>query len=74
VRAANTGISVVTDAHGRALARLGLNEAGVLDARIPGALPEPSFARRQEGWLLPMLLAAALVLSFLVEIWRRRLA
>ncbi|HEX8373833.1 MAG TPA: apolipoprotein N-acyltransferase, partial [Geminicoccaceae bacterium] len=73
VRVANTGISVVTDAHGRVLARLGLNESGVLDARLPGALPEAPFARRHEGWLLPALLGAALALGLLVEIgWRRQ--
>ena len=32
VRAANTGISGVTDAYGRVQARLGFNETGVIDA------------------------------------------
>ena len=31
VRAANTGISVVTDAYGRVRARLGLNRTGTID-------------------------------------------
>ena len=31
VRAANTGISVVTDAYGRIQARLGIGESGVID-------------------------------------------
>jgi apolipoprotein N-acyltransferase len=38
VRAANTGISAIVDAHGRVVARLGLNESGVLDGVLPGAL------------------------------------
>jgi apolipoprotein N-acyltransferase len=39
VRAANTGISVVTDAYGRVLAELGIGERGVIDGKLPAALP-----------------------------------
>ncbi|MSP89825.1 MAG: apolipoprotein N-acyltransferase [Alphaproteobacteria bacterium] len=46
VRAANTGISGVIDAHGRVVAMLGLGEAGVLDSMLPVALAAPPpFAR-----------------------------
>jgi apolipoprotein N-acyltransferase len=38
VRAANTGISAVIDAHGRITAHLGLGDRGVLVAAIPGNL------------------------------------
>lgn len=41
VRAANTGISGVIDAHGRIVALLGLGESGVLDAMLPTALAAP---------------------------------
>lgn len=44
VRAANTGISAVIDGNGRIVARLGLDETGVLDARLPAALPATPFA------------------------------
>lgn len=39
VRAAYTGISAVIDSYGRILHRIGLNQAGVIDARLPPALP-----------------------------------
>lgn len=45
LRAANTGISAVIDARGRVAAQLRLNEAGHLDARLPGALPPTVYAR-----------------------------
>jgi apolipoprotein N-acyltransferase len=40
LRAANTGISAVIDAHGRITASLGLDRSGTLIGRVPGALPE----------------------------------
>jgi apolipoprotein N-acyltransferase len=71
LRAANTGISAVIDAHGRVTARLGLDRRGVLVAAIPGALPRTLFGR--------IGLAAPLTLSLLCCCWsawprfRRRL-
>ena len=45
VRAANTGISAVIDPAGRIVARLGLGIEGVLDARLPAAMPPTIYAR-----------------------------
>jgi apolipoprotein N-acyltransferase len=45
VRAANTGVSAVIDARGRIVASLGMGRAGVVDADLPGALPETPYAR-----------------------------
>lgn len=39
VRAANNGISIVMDAHGRTLDQLALNDVGVMDVFLPKALP-----------------------------------
>lgn len=56
VRAANTGISAVIDAHGRTVARLGLGQRGVLDAPLPRAAPATLYARWGDWILLPLLL------------------
>jgi len=45
LRAANTGISAVIDAHGAVVASLGLGQQGVLVASIPGYLPQTLVAR-----------------------------
>ena len=45
VRAANTGISAVIDPLGRIVARLDLGIEGVLDARLPAAIPPTIYAR-----------------------------
>jgi apolipoprotein N-acyltransferase len=55
VRAANTGISAVIDAHGRVTAELGLDRTGVLVAPIPGFLPPTPESRL--GLAAPLLLA-----------------
>jgi len=56
VRAANNGISAMIDPYGRVLARLGLDEIGVLDSRLPTALPPTLFARYGNWLLLPLLI------------------
>jgi apolipoprotein N-acyltransferase len=57
VRAANTGISAIIDAHGIVTARLGLDKQGILVAPIPGALPPTPFSHM--GLAAPCLLAIA---------------
>jgi apolipoprotein N-acyltransferase len=62
VRAANTGISTVTDSYGRVLAELGLGERGVIDGQLPAALPERPMGGRYGtmlGWLAIVLLGSA---------------
>ncbi len=44
-RAANTGISAVIDPEGRIISQLGLDETGVVDARLPESLSDTIYAR-----------------------------
>ena len=68
VRAANTGISAVIDPSGRIVAQLGLGLEGVLDARLPAALPPTVYARIGD---IP---AAIIVAAALLLVIRRRVA
>jgi apolipoprotein N-acyltransferase len=58
-RAANTGISAVIDPYGRITAELGLGKMGILDARLPKAAPQSTYARYGDWTLLLLLLVAA---------------
>ena len=58
VRAANTGISAVVDSFGRVTASLGLAKAGVVDAGLPVALPDPTPFARAGAWPFLFVLAA----------------
>ena len=65
VRAANTGISAIIDAHGRVLQHTELNQPGVLVGPIPPELPPTPVSRM--GLAAPLLLAlgtAAIGLGF----------
>jgi len=68
VRAANTGISAVIDPLGRIVARLDLGIEGVLDARLPAAIPPTVYARVGD---VP---AATIALAALLFVVRRRFA
>ncbi|MEM7041926.1 MAG: apolipoprotein N-acyltransferase [Pseudomonadota bacterium] len=67
VRNANTGISVVVDAHGRVRDRLDLGETGVLDAPLPMALERPTYYARQPLMAILSTVAVAIVLIFMIE-------
>jgi apolipoprotein N-acyltransferase len=69
VRAANTGVSAVIDAHGRITASLGLDLRGVLVASIPGKLPRTLASRL--GLAGPFTLS---LLSCLASLFATRLA
>jgi apolipoprotein N-acyltransferase len=49
VRAANTGISAVIDAYGRVVAKLDLDHQGVVEGKLPQALPPTPFVRFERG-------------------------
>ena len=68
VRAANTGISAVIDPMGRIVAHLDLGVEGVLDSRLPTAIPPTFYARTGD---LPAALIVAVAIIFVI---RRRAA
>jgi apolipoprotein N-acyltransferase len=55
IRSANTGISAVIDPFGRVTGKLGLNLAGVIDARLPKAL-SPTLYALYGDWPLTLIL------------------
>jgi apolipoprotein N-acyltransferase len=65
-RAANTGVSAMIDPYGRVVASLGLDEAGYLDAVLPGPLPPTLYARYGD---LSALIAIAGLLGLTVSIF-----
>jgi apolipoprotein N-acyltransferase len=70
VRAANTGISAVIDAHGLVVKKLGLDQRGVLDTTLPAALPPTLYSRYGDLTLFGLLVI--LGLSLLVQSRRLR--
>lgn len=68
VRAANTGISGVVDGYGRVVDALDLGTAGVLDARLPHALPMTAYGRYHD--FIPMLACGVLFLLGMAAVRR----
>ncbi len=59
-RAANTGISAVIDPYGRITAALALGRRGVLDSKLPKALPLTLYGRYGD-WIFAALFCAVLI-------------
>lgn len=59
VRSANSGISAIIDPLGREIARLGINQRGVLDGPLPQPVDATPYARL--GNKIPLLLAVMLI-------------
>jgi apolipoprotein N-acyltransferase len=64
VRAANTGISAVIDPLGRVVARLDLGVEGVLDSRLPIAIPPTFYARTGD---IPAAMMVAIAILFMLR-------
>ncbi|HEX5378092.1 MAG TPA: apolipoprotein N-acyltransferase [Phenylobacterium sp.] len=62
-RATPTGVTAMLDAYGRIVdgRRLGLGQEGVIDARLPAALPPTPYSRFGEIFLATMLLVSGLM-------------
>jgi apolipoprotein N-acyltransferase len=65
VRAANTGISGITDSYGRVTARLGLNQQGFVDGALPQALDAPTIFSRFGSWPIIILTAFSFISALL---------
>jgi apolipoprotein N-acyltransferase len=66
VRAANSGISGVIDGYGRIVARLGLGEAGVLDAKLPRPVEGITLYAIIGNWVLVIELLFLATTAFIV--------
>ena len=62
-RAANTGVSAMVDPRGQVIARLGLGEAGAVDALLPAPLPPTFYSRYGD---LPALTAIVAIVGLTV--------
>ncbi len=60
-RAANTGISAMIDPFGQLFATIALNREGVIDTRLPQALPPTLYARFGDWLFLVLLIAIGLL-------------
>ena len=70
VRAASTGVSAVIDAHGRTVAALGVDRAGILESPLPQSIEPPAV---QTGIkMLAVLAASVLVILFFLFLALRR--
>ncbi len=74
VRAANTGISAIIDPFGRIIHQLPLNRAGIIDSRLPMALPKTLYARFGDGIfaLFCMIIGCLLILIYIYSSNRPR--
>ncbi len=73
VRVANSGISAVIDPRGRVVASLGLFTQGVIDQRLPAALPPTLYAKYQGKVLLIIILLAILSVALARILQRQRI-
>jgi apolipoprotein N-acyltransferase len=71
LRVANNGISALIDARGRVLHRLDLDVVGVIDARVPPAMPPTVYSRIGDLLFAFMLLCGAAVV-FARQLWQAR--
>lgn len=65
IRAANTGVSAVIDAYGRILVALDMQQAGIIDHRIPAARAATLYSRWGD-WML-LVLVAFLAIALLAK-------
>ncbi len=70
IRVANTGVTAVIDARGRVVDSLPFGTTGFLDAKVPGALTAPPYARWGE---VPILVVLMVLMIALLSLRARRM-
>lgn len=70
VRAANTGISAIVDAHGREIVSLGLDRTGSIDGPLPVALAPTPYAAYGD-WIYLAMVVAVLLAAGSGKIYRK---
>ncbi len=68
IRAANTGVSAIIDAHGRIIHSLPLGEMGVIDSALPVALEPTFYAVWGEKWLMLLTIFIFLLYRIVIEV------
>ena len=71
LRTANNGISAAIDPYGRVLSRLGLDEIGVLDVKLPQALSPTIYSQFKDIGIVLLLLCEAIFVAFIARRDRR---
>lgn len=68
IRAANTGISALIDANGKIVKKRALNETGIIDSKLPKALPKPTYYSIHGDKIILMVCAAFLIFSAILKL------
>lgn len=67
IRSANTGVSAVIDANGLVLDSLKLNTKGIIDIKLPKALPKPTYYSQYGNKIILIICSVLMVISIILK-------